>query len=181
MAAKVKAKGSNGRSKRRRVRPADDWLDAVDLLEAQHRYVDRLFSEIERARGARKTQSFDELAQVLALHTTIEARIFYPGVKTPATEELLRESAQEHLAMERVLADLRDVAIEIDSHEFDAKLGLFKQEVHHHAVDEEERTLFPIVRAALDGDYLAGLAGEMVALMVSIGRRRSEPSALARQ
>jgi hypothetical protein len=151
----------------------------MDLLKAQHRYVDELFSRIQAAGGGRKMGAFRELADMLAMHATIEERIFYPGVKLRSTEELLRESAAEHLAMKRVLADLLDIAI--DSHEFDAKLELLKEEVHHHAVEEEERKLFPILRAELDRDYMAGLAGEMIAFMVGLETKGAARNGVRRE
>jgi hemerythrin superfamily protein len=146
--------------------PADDSLDAMDLLKAQHRYVDKLFADIENADGAPKTRAFRELADMLAIHATIEERVFYPGVKTASTEELLREAAEEHLAMKRVLADLLELST--DGDEFDAKLSVLKEEVHHHALEEEEGKLFPKLRAEMDPDYMAALAGEMIALMVGL-------------
>lgn len=44
----------------------------------------------------------------LAIHTTIEERIFYPGVKRPETAGLLECSVEEHLAAKQVLATLMD-------------------------------------------------------------------------
>jgi hemerythrin superfamily protein len=145
---------------------SDDSLNALDLLKAQHRYVDKLFAAVASAQGARKASAFRELADLLAMHATIEEQVFYPGVKKASTEELLRESLEEHLAMKRVLADLLQTSP--DSAEFDAKLSVLKEEVHHHAIEEEEGKLFPKLRDELDEGYLAGLAGEMIALMVGL-------------
>ena len=144
----------------------DDGLDAMDLLKAQHRYVDKLFAQVEGARGAQKASAFRELADMLAVHATIEERIFYPTVKMASTEELLHESAEEHLAMKRVLADL--LAADTDSDDFDAKLTVLQELVVHHAKEEEEGKLFPKLRAEADPDLMAALAGEMIALMVEL-------------
>ena len=147
----------------RAISTADD-LDALDLLRAQHRAVDRLFREIQSARGTRKATSFRELADLLAVHATIEEWIFYPGVRSAETEALLAESTEEHLAMKRTLADMLDEDVAGDA--FDAKLSVLQEQVHHHAIEEEEAKLFPKVRAATDDDYRAALAGEMIAMMV---------------
>jgi hemerythrin superfamily protein len=154
----------------------DEDLNALDLLKAQHRYVDRLFATIEESSGAAKDAVFRELADMLAVHATIEERIFYPSVKTPATEDLLRESIEEHLAMKRTLADL--MALDVDSDEFDAKLNVLQEEVTHHAKQEEERKLFPLVRADQDRDFLAALAGEMIALMVALQQQGAPRNAV---
>jgi hemerythrin superfamily protein len=90
----------------RAISTADD-LDALDLLRGQHRAVDRLFREIQAAKGTNKATSFRELADMLAVHATIEEWIFYPGVRSAETEELLAESTEEHLAMKRALADAK--------------------------------------------------------------------------
>src|SRR3954462_1829275 len=73
----------------RATAPDNDGLDAMDLLRAQHAYVDKLFARVERAEGAARREAFNELADMLAVHATIEEKIFYPAVKMPSTEELL--------------------------------------------------------------------------------------------
>jgi hemerythrin superfamily protein len=154
----------------------DDDLNAIDLLKAQHRYVERLFATIEETNGARRDAVFRELADMLAVHATIEEKIFYPSVKTPATEDLLRESVEEHLAMKRMLADLMEMGVDDD--EFDAKLQVLQEQVTHHAKQEEERKLFPLVRTDQNPDFLAALAGEMIALMVTLQERGSPRDAV---
>ena len=161
--AKTGAGLAHGRGRRRAT--VDD-LDALDLLRAQHRAIDLLFRSIESAKGASKATSFRELADMLAVHATIEEWIFYPGVRSAGTEELLAESSEEHLAMKRTLADMLDENVSGVS--FDAKLSVLEEQVHHHAMEEEEAKLFPKVRAATDEDYRAALAGAMIALMVEM-------------
>jgi hemerythrin superfamily protein len=157
---------SQGLEKFARAMATADDLDALDLLRAQHRAVDRLFRDIQLAKGTRKADSFRELADMLAAHATIEEWIFYPGVRSSETEDLLAESTEEHLAMKRTLADMLDE--DVDGEVFDAKLSVLQEQVHHHAMQEEEAKLFPKVRAATDDDYRAALAGEMIALMVEL-------------
>jgi hemerythrin superfamily protein len=157
---------SKGIDKVARAMSTADDLDALDLLRAQHRAVDRLFSEIRSANGTAKASGFRELADMLAVHATIEEWIFYPGVRSAATEELLAESTEEHLAMKRTLSDMLDE--DVDAEAFDAKLSVLEEQVHHHAIEEEEGKLFPKVRAATDDDYRGALAGEMIALMVEL-------------
>src|SRR6266850_440469 len=72
----------------------DESLDAVDLLKAQHRRVEDLFGEIEKAHGKRKGDLFDELADALAIHAAVEEEIFYPAVKMAETEQVLREAVE---------------------------------------------------------------------------------------
>jgi len=71
-----------------------------------------------------------------------------------------------HLPVKRVIADLLGVGAAVPR--FAAQISVLKEMVEHHAREEEEGKLFPTVRAATDGDYRAGLAGEMIALMVAL-------------
>ena len=160
---------SRGLEKVARAMSTADDLDALDLLRAQHRAVDRLFGEIQAAKGTSKATSFRELADMLAVHATIEEWIFYPGVQSAETVELLAESTEEHLAMKRTLADMLDE--DVDGETFDAKLSVLQEQVHHHAIEEEEAKLFPKVRAATDDDYRAAMAGAMIALMVELQQK----------
>jgi hemerythrin superfamily protein len=165
-----------GISKIARAMGSDDNLDATDLLKAQHRYVEKLFAEIQKSTGARKAAAFRELADMLAVHATIEEKIFYPNVKTARTEDMLAESVEEHLAMKRTLADLMEM--DTNGEDFDATLKVLEEEVTHHAKQEEERKLFPLVRAEQDEDFRAALAGEMIALMVALDQRGNPRAAV---
>jgi hemerythrin superfamily protein len=160
---------SKGLDKVARAMSNADDLDAIDLLRAQHRAVDGLFRQIQAAKGTSKAASFRELADLLAVHATIEEWIFYPGVQSAETEELLAESTEEHLAMKRTLADMLDE--DVDGETFNAKLSVLQEQVHHHAIEEEEAKLFPKVRAATDDDYRAAMAGAMIALMVELQQK----------
>jgi hemerythrin superfamily protein len=134
-------------------------MNAIRMLEQQHRAAERLFEELEGCEpGSHKQRVFDQLADALAVHTTIEERHFYPAVRDVDTDETLLESTEEHLAMKRVLADLLD--LDDADPTFDAKLKVLKDEVAHH-VDEEERGLFPTVAKLFDEQTMDDLGAEM--------------------
>jgi hemerythrin superfamily protein len=135
-------------------------MDALKLVKQQHDEVEKLMETLEKARKPeRKRALFIELADKLAAHATMEEKLFYPSVKAKQTEELLLESTEEHLAMKRVLADMLDLKVE-DEH-FDAKLTVLKEEVRHHARDEEEKKLFPLVRKLMDKQELDELGARL--------------------
>ena len=82
-------------------------MNAIDLLESQHREVAKLFPRIEKAASpAAKEALFAEIADKLAVHAAIEEHHFYPAVKAKRTEDILLEALEEHLGIKRVLADL---------------------------------------------------------------------------
>jgi hemerythrin superfamily protein len=138
-------------------------IDALELLTQQHDEVDELIGEIEDSDdGEEKMELFMELADKLAAHSTIEEKLFYPSVMTDDTEDQLLEATEEHLAVKRVLADM--LAMEASDDRFDAKLSVLKEQVRHHARDEEEGKLFPKVRRMFDADERAALGNELMAM-----------------
>jgi hemerythrin superfamily protein len=150
-----------------------DTIDALELLKMQHDEVEMLFGQIEDSnKPNEKMALFYELADKLAAHATMEEKIFYPSVMGEATEDLLLESTEEHLSMKRVLTDM--LAMDVEDDRFDAKLSVLKEQVRHHARDEEEGELFPKVRKEFSADELAALGNECMALFESL-IERGEP------
>src|ERR1041384_1643061 len=140
-----------------------DTIDALELLKEQHDEVEDLIGQIEDSDDtAKKEELFRELADKIAAHSTIEEKLFYPSVMADQTEDMLIESTEEHLVVKRVLADMLEM--DADDEHFDAKLKVLKENIRHHARDEEEDKLFPIVRRQLSADQLAGLGNEMLAM-----------------
>ena len=137
-------------------------MDALSLLTEQHEEVDDLIEKIESADGDEKEALFTELADKVAAHATVEEKIFYPAVMAKQTEDILLESVEEHLSVKRVLADLLELSPDDDK--FDAKLSVMKEQLEHHAHEEEEGELFPKVKKLLSKDELEALGGEMVAM-----------------
>jgi len=136
-------------------------MDAIELLESQHREVEKLFAKIERAKSEDvKAQLFEQIADKLAVHASIEEHHFYPAVKAKRTEDILLESLEEHLGIKRVLADLLET--EASDETFDAKISVLKEQVSHH-VEEEESELFPKVQKLLGSEQLEAIGQAMSA------------------
>jgi len=137
----------------------DTTTDVLELLEAQHKEVDELIARLEQGEGDRRAL-FTELADKLAAHASAEEKVFYPAVMTNDTSDLLHESVEEHLSIKRVLADL--IAMNVDDVSFKASLSVLKEQVSHHAHEEEEQKLFPKLRAAMTRDERAALGNEFL-------------------
>ena len=136
-------------------------MSAIDLLESQHREVEKLFQKIEKAsKGEEKMRLFEEIADKLAIHAAIEEHHFYPAVKEKRTKDILLESVEEHLVIKRTIADL--LKLDVGDVQFDPKIKVLKEEVQHH-VGEEENDLFPKVKKIMSADELAALEQEMTA------------------
>jgi hemerythrin superfamily protein len=139
--------------------PEEDAMNAVKMLKQQHRQVEKLFKEFENAKpAATRRKVFEQIADALAVHATIEERHFYPGVKTSDTEDILLESVEEHLEVKRVIADL--LGMKPGDENFDAKVKVLQEDVDHH-VEEEETELFPKVEKLFDEEALEAMGVAM--------------------
>jgi hemerythrin superfamily protein len=142
-----------------------DMIDVLELLASQHTEVDQLIEQIESGEGDRAAL-FTELADKLAAHATVEEKIFYPAAMDAKTSEMLHEAVEEHLSVKRLLADLMelDAEDEDEQDEFEAKIALLKEQVTHHAHEEEEGKLFPILRQQMSEDERAAIGNEVLAM-----------------
>jgi len=154
-------------------------MNAIELLESQHREVEDLFEEIEDTDDLEaKADLFEQLADKLAIHAAIEEHHFYPAVKEKRTEDILLESLQEHLAVKRVLADLLENDVEDET--FDAQLKVLNETVSHH-VEEEEDDLFPKVRKILSKDQLEAVGQAMSLEQSELEEKGSPHEAIPRE
>ena len=136
-------------------------MNAIDLLKRQHRDVEKLFSKFEGAsEGAEKTRErlCQQIGDALAVHAEIEEKIFYPESKQENTEEILRESVEEHLAVKRLLADI--MQSDLDDPQFEAKMKVVKEQIEHH-VQEEEQRLFPLISRSCSSEDLEEMGNRM--------------------
>jgi hemerythrin superfamily protein len=140
-------------------------VNAIDLLTRQHREVDQLFADIEKADEDQQIVLAESLAELLTVHTTIEERIFYPSVKNEQTMELLQDSVQEHLEAKRAAERLLE--LEPEEGQFMRIFKELKKGVEDH-VGEEENDLFPLVRQFCDLERLEDLGRQMETLAAQV-------------
>jgi hemerythrin superfamily protein len=131
--------------------------DAIALLKDDHRKVEELFEQFEKARDdGRKESLANEICLELSVHATIEEEIFYPACEGKVDEDLIKESYVEHDAAKVLIAEISSGAGEGDEF-FDAKVKVLQEEIEHHVEEEEKRMegLFAQARkAGLDMDAL---------------------------
>jgi hemerythrin superfamily protein len=120
---------------------------ATALLKEDHQKVKKLFAQIEKLDASRETekaQIFDQLQKELTVHAQIEEEIFYPAVERAGDEEaedLVREAHEEHRIVKTLLSELS--ALRTTDSRFDAKIKVLKENVLHHA-EEEQDEIFPV-------------------------------------
>ena len=131
-------------------------MDAIALLKQDHRTVEELFGQYEKASGdGRKQKLAEQICLELSVHTRIEEEIFYPACDGKVDEELLKESYVEHDAAKVLVAQI--MAGGPDDEFYDSKVKVLQEEIEHHVEEEEKRVegLFAQARKAeLDMDTL---------------------------
>ena len=139
-------------------------MDAITLLRKDHQKVKELFGEVERAEDPKKRKElFDQIMTELTVHERIEEEIFYPAVekraRTKEVKEMMIESYLEHGFVDRIAADV--LATKPDDETWKAKVKIMKEQLEHHAFEEEEEKLFPKVEEMFSKEELADLGTEM--------------------
>ena len=148
-------------------------MKATDLLKKQHRQVEKLFKQAEKAKQpGQRRRLMDEIAEMLKMHTRIEEEVFYPAVRelgTSKAEEMIDEAFEEHHVVDLVLAELPKVNPEDERYE--AKITVLSELVEHH-VEEEEGEMFPMAEKKLGAERVKQL-GEQMAAMAGEAQRRA--------
>jgi hemerythrin superfamily protein len=128
----------------------------VALLKADHRTVEELFAQFERASGeGRKRKLATEICTELSIHAQIEEEIFYPACEGKVEDDMLKEAYVEHDGAKVLVAEI--IAGEPSDEFYDAKVKVLQEQIEHHVEEEEKRLegLFSQARAAgLDMDAL---------------------------
>ena len=139
-----------------------------------------MFSEFEKmtdkARQKRSSLA-EEICEELRVHAAIEEDVFYPAVKSVRDKQAkfdIEEALQEHKQFKAAIADI--MKVEGEEPEFAAKMKVLKEDVEHHA-DEEERETFKEARK-LGNKRLESLGAEMQERkqrLASAGSRNRQP------
>ena len=140
-------------------------MDAIVLLKEDHKTVEKLFKQFEKAKEAapaEKKALVDQILTELTTHAYIEETIFYPVAReaVPETEDHVLESVEEHHVVAWLLSELQN--LDPSDETYDAKVTVLMENVRHH-VEEEEQEWFPQVRKALGRKRLQELAEELEA------------------
>ena len=136
--------------------PESQVLDAIALLKQDHRTVEDLFAQFEKASGdGRKQTIAEQICLELSVHAKIEEEIFYPACEGKVEEDLLKEAYVEHDGAKLLIAQI--MAGEPSDEFYDAKVTVLQEQIEHHVEEEEKRMegLFSQARkAGLDMDAL---------------------------
>lgn len=110
--------------------------DAIALLKADHRKVEALFEDYEKAKDTTRKQLLaGQICTELKVHTTIEEELFYPAFDGKIEAETLNEAYVEHDGAKILINDIESGTPADDF--YDAKVKVLSEEIKHHVHEEE--------------------------------------------
>jgi hemerythrin-like domain-containing protein len=152
--------------------------DVVDVLTADHREFDRIFTQLEGLLGRsdpesvrRKRELVDEVTIGLVKHSVAEETQVYPRVEKQVDKDEAEHAKEEHAEAEETMKRLE--RMDPEDPEFDAVVAELIREIRHH-VEEEEGRMFTELRASFTRDELVEMA-EKVAAVKKIAPTRAHP------
>ncbi len=158
--------------------------DGLQLLTSDHRKVEDLFEQFEKASGdGRKEKIARQICTELKVHSMIEEEIFYPALRGKIDDDDLDEAYVEHDGAKMLINEIE--AGGPDEHFYDAKVKVLQEQIEHH-VEEEEKirgNIFQQARAAdVDlealGRQMAARKAELMRLAESEGLPPAQPATM---
>lgn len=151
-------------------------MNAISLLEEDHRKMKKLLSELESTteRGVKtRRELFATVREELTVHETIEEEIFYPALKEhPKTKEIALEGFEEHHVVDMVMAEIEGVPF--DDEKWGAKFKVMKENIEHH-IEEEEGEMWKAARRVFDREELEDLGRRMAERKLSAQKELGVP------
>jgi hemerythrin superfamily protein len=115
-------------------------VNAIELLEQDHRQVEEWFEQFGRTDDAGRKESLArDICKALDVHAQIEEEIFYPAfIDAGGDAGLHHESIIEHESARDLIAKIRHSGGAAADDFFDARVKVLEEMVRHH-VEEEEK------------------------------------------
>jgi len=159
-------------------------IDAITLLKQDHRKVEKLFAEFDKAKGAGPRSKISRQVCVeLTVHASIEEKSFYPEVRSAKSlEDIVLESLEEHRQVKQLVGEIE--SLQPDDERLEAKMKVLEEDVKHH-VEEEETEMFPKVQRELGKERLQGIGARLkqdkMSLLGQVGRGEAPTERRMRQ
>jgi hemerythrin-like domain-containing protein len=139
-------------------------MNALTLLEQDHRKVERLLDELETTteRGVKtRMELFGRIRDELTVHEVIEEEIFYPTLKEhPRAKDIVLEGYEEHDVVDRLMGELDQLPA--DDETWGPKAKVMIENIQHH-IEEEEGEMFDKARQVFGRQQLEDLGEKMAA------------------
>ncbi len=144
------------------MKPADAYDDAVDLLDADHKAVKKLFIDFnalcdDGAAPDAKRPIADKICQALLIHMQIEEEIFYPAVRAGTGDKpLIEEAIDEHAQAKETIAQIQ--AMDAADDKYDDTVKRLGELIDAHVLEEREQMFLEARQSQTD---LRGLAVQL--------------------
>ena len=136
--------------------------DAVDLLDADHIAVKKLFTAYRKlcdsdAPADEKRDLAAQICKELTVHAKIEEEIFYPELREAIDgEALLDEAEVEHATAKDLISQISEMSPDDDL--YDARVTVLGEYIDHHVKEEREEIFVKARKSRLD---LVAMADEL--------------------
>ncbi len=134
-------------------------VNVVDLIESDHRELEKLFETLQSQPDKRPTL-VPVMITLLTAHSRAEESDVYPAAAEADLADDVEHSQKEHLEADQLAADV--AAADPQSPDFDELLSKLVEAVTHH-VEEEESTVLPGMRKNLSAQRLDELGQAFLA------------------
>ena len=158
--------------------------DALKLLAQDHREVEALFEQFEKASGdGRKEKIARKICTELKVHAMIEEEIFYPALRGKIDDDDLDEAMVEHDGAKMLINEIE--AGGPDDHYYEAKVKVLQEQIEHHVKEEEKQqdNIFTQARKTdVDlealGEQMAARKAELMQLAETQGLPPAQPATM---
>jgi hemerythrin superfamily protein len=151
--------------------------DAIELLTADHREVEQLFTVYENSGNDPElaTDTAGRIVRELSIHAVIEEMVLYPAIRkmVEGGEEMADHGIEEHQELKEMLASVDGKPG--DDPEVRETMGKVKETVSDH-VSDEEGEMFPALKRSVKEDKLMAM-GEAMAKAKKLAPTHPHPKA----
>lgn len=136
--------------------------DAVDLLDADHIAVKKLFTAYKKlcdhdGSTDEKREIAEQICKQLTVHAQIEEEILYPELREAIdSDDLLDEAEVEHGTAKDLIAQISGMNPDDDL--YDARVTVLGEYIDHHVTEEREQIFVKARKSRLD---LVAMADEL--------------------
>jgi hemerythrin superfamily protein len=129
------------------------YEDAVDLLDADHKAVQKLFIDFnalcdDDAAPDAKRQIAEKICQSLLVHAQIEEEIFYPAVRSATGDKpLIEDAIDEHAQAKETIAQIQAMAA--NEPDYDNTVKRLGGLIDAHVLEEREQTFLEARQSSL--------------------------------
>lgn len=131
-------------------------MKPTQILKKDHANVKALFRKLHNANSSGKEKIFAQIEHELKIHTKIEEDLVYPRLRDD-DPVLVTEAYEEHALVDYIFEQI-DKARQDD--EWEARVKILEENVKLH-VQEEEKSLFPLLNKVIDAAEQKELAQQM--------------------